>query len=137
MLHERDALEKLGFGDDPSYYLVCHALELSLKAFLRARGYNDQKLRHLDHNFKRCLKSAQRNGLANFIAFDETQTKAIKDINRLYKHKEFEYVVFGGTLSVPRITVLLDAVDEIVEAIRRECFEVTVREREANKLRRP
>lgn len=114
----------------PTYYVVCHALELSMKAFLRARGYKADALIHkFGHDLRKCLRKAQAKGFSTFVKLDAEETNAIIWISPQYRAKELEYVVSQGFKSLPEISHLVSALDKIMKGIRRECFEATVREK--------
>ena len=61
----RSAKVKSTHADSPVYFLYCHALELYLKAFLRAHGYSANELRgnQLGHRIARLNKKAKAAGL--------------------------------------------------------------------------
>jgi hypothetical protein len=45
-----------------AYYLICHSIELALKAFLRAKGKEMDDLKKLGHNLEATLREAERLG---------------------------------------------------------------------------
>lgn len=47
----------------PLYFLICQAMELSLKAYLRGRGYDDVALRKLSHGLEKCRLEVETQGL--------------------------------------------------------------------------
>jgi len=53
---------------DPTYYLLCHGIELTLKSYLAASGLSEKKLRDLRHDLKRALRCARRRG---FVPADD------------------------------------------------------------------
>ena len=134
VLIKADSMTVLGFGEMPTYYNVCHGIELSLKAFLRARGYRAPRLMTLGHDLRRCLRRAETNGLSGYVTLNADETDAIHRIRRLYLKKELEYVVFGGALVLPKINLLMSALEKIISGIRRECFEETTKEIAARKV---
>ena len=48
----------------PITMLLCQAIELYLKSFLRVRGYSLEQLANLGHRYKALAKRAKTNGLA-------------------------------------------------------------------------
>ncbi len=46
------------------YYLICHSIELSLKAFLVTAGYKKKDRKRLNHDVVKALEAAEGNGLA-------------------------------------------------------------------------
>jgi hypothetical protein len=68
----------------PAYYLVSHAIELSLKAFLRRSGISLDELKSnnkLGHNLSRYLSRAETLGLNKYLEITETDRWAIAKIN--------------------------------------------------------
>ena len=100
-----------------------------MKAFLRARGFDDRRLRNLGHDLRRCLKRADASGFSAFVKLDSDETEAITWISPQYRAKELEYVVTQGFKALPDMKHLVSALDKILAGIRHECFQATVRER--------
>ena len=58
-LEGADKLIEKGQKDPATYFLICHALELSLKAYLAARGVNiDELHRKYGHNIQKLYKES-------------------------------------------------------------------------------
>ncbi len=133
-LIKADPITVLGFGEMPTYYNVCHGIELALKAFLRAKGYKAPRLIALGHNLRRCLRKAESNGLSGYVTLNADETDAIHLISRLYLEKELEYVVLGGTLVLPKINLLRSALEKTISGIREECLRATMGEIDARKV---
>jgi hypothetical protein len=47
----------------PRYFMLCHAIELALKAYLAAHGATAQQLKDFRHNFTALLNEAINKGL--------------------------------------------------------------------------
>jgi hypothetical protein len=47
----------------PRYFLLCHSIELALKAFLTFHGESESDLKLIGHDLKKLLKHAERCGL--------------------------------------------------------------------------
>src|SRR3981081_514159 len=47
----------------PRYFLLCHAIELVLKAFLATRGVDDKQLKRYGHGLSDLLVSSKKQGL--------------------------------------------------------------------------
>jgi hypothetical protein len=47
----------------PRYFLLCHSIELALKAFLTFHGESETDLKLIGHDLKKLLKQAERCGL--------------------------------------------------------------------------
>ena len=83
--------------DAPIYFLYSHALELTLKAFLRAKGYSAQCLasRELGHKlgvlWRECIKEGLGTGPVNG-AFIEAMIDVLDPLAAAY---EFRYLKVG------------------------------------------
>lgn len=110
-------------------YLVCHAIELALKAYLSLRGATMVDLADgaFGHNLESILAKAIEGDLANLVPLTESQTKAIRLATTYYAGKVFEYPAIGEALSAypqsPPIEVLFEAAACLVEALRQPCKE--------------
>lgn len=83
----------------PVFYLVGHAIELGLKAFLLQQGVTLNEIRDpkkYGHNLQPAYEEALQRGLdKHFIAPGESEA-AFKILDVLYSSKEFEYVETGS-----------------------------------------
>lgn len=110
----------------PAYYLLGHALELGLKAYLLERGSSLVHVKDdLKHNLERCLAEAEDTGLSARVPLTDEDRGVIRVLNSLYWGKQFEYIetgaktfpIFGSIQSVAS-RLLLGIVDEIPGARR-------------------
>ncbi len=112
-------------------YLVCHAIELALKAFLSLRGEAMVRLAggSFAHNLDSLLAKAVEVGLAKLVALPEAQRNAIRLATTYYTGKVFEYPAVGEALraypQMPPIEVLSDAAESLVESLRQPCREAS------------
>lgn len=66
--------------DDPAWFLFCHAIELFLKAFMRAQGTSVKELRDkYGHNVVKLAKAAEKAGLH----FDDEDRDVITLMDRM------------------------------------------------------
>lgn len=96
----------------PSMFLLLHALELHLKAYLIARGHTDKQLRAIGHDLTKGLRACFQNDLASHVQFSWRELIKIARVNHYYKGKELEYFVpkaknFGN---VERLAEIVDRV---------------------------
>ncbi len=84
------------------YYLLCHALELVMKALLRNYGETYTQLKAYRHDLAKLEKAPYHKYQ---IAVDPTSSINIRLVNELYSNKEFEYYL-RGMKHVPEITAL-------------------------------
>ena len=71
----------------PFYFLLCHAMELSMKSYLRAKGYNDRRLVGIGHSLDECLSAAIGEGLVVAAEFSEMSGW----LNRYHYENAFRY----------------------------------------------
>src|SRR5262245_42291840 len=51
---EREAGDIIVRHMKPLYFLLCQSMELSMKAYLRSKGYDDERLKQAGHRLKSC-----------------------------------------------------------------------------------
>ena len=80
----------------PACFLYCRAIELVLKAFLRAKGVPTQDLiKKIGHDLKKALNKAEKLGLDEYAKLTTDQRDAIDFVNPYYRGKVFEYPQHG------------------------------------------
>lgn len=104
----------------PAYYLVCHAIELALKAFLRGSGASLSVLKRLGHDLPLLFEKAIRNSLDAHCKLTAEHQRAVTLANRYYRTKEFEYITTGYK-SLPKIDILQEAATRLVKELRGFC----------------
>jgi hypothetical protein len=109
-------------------HLVCHALELALKAFLCLQGYLlDDLADKFRHDLKNLLDEAERKGLAAFIPFGDDQALQIRRASIYYSSKVFEYraalEALRGFPDMPDINILIDVAETLIAALREPCMQ--------------
>ena len=85
----------------PRYYLFCHGIELTLKAFLVSKGTTDRSLRGIGHDLEAALAACR--AYSDFPALSAVEEEVLVWINAYYSVKEFEYL-FTGFKSLPNFT---------------------------------
>jgi hypothetical protein len=104
------------------YYLVCHSIELSLKAFLFSAGFNKAARKSLNHNLETAINEAEANGLSAHLQVSAKERDLIRRANRLYPKKEFEYFESLETIYDPHdfqldeLTCFAQTLFEAIEA---------------------
>jgi hypothetical protein len=103
----------------PRYFLLCHAVELALKAYLLSRGasWKEVTTRDIRHNFNKLLDEAVNKGLP---LAPETQGRIR---NLAETHSEFSHRYpkkEDGTLEVPVIAQSIRAAHELITAVHDE-----------------
>lgn len=125
------AVERVATSDmdiaAPRYYLLGHALELSLKAFLLAKGIPAAELRNMKlfgHDLEKALVRSDELGLAALVTFSTEDRAAIKLLNLTYQAKEHEYIT-TGFVKWPQIPALIAIIEKILPAVRDICIAAT------------
>jgi hypothetical protein len=109
-------------------YLVCHALELALKAFLSLKGEHGvgELANKFQHDLKKLLDEAERLGLRADVAWwGDEQASQIGHASVYYSNKVFEYPALGEMLSgysdMPDTNILIDLAEKLITALQEPC----------------
>lgn len=110
----------------PIYYLYSHALELTLKAYLRSKGVTSNRLRSRDHGHKlRVLwEACLTEGLPHHTINDAYVTQMIEILDPFAVDFEFRYIQIGFK-NLPTLGTVEAAVRDLMETVRPFC-EATV-----------
>ncbi len=92
------------------FYLLCHALELVMKAMLRYYGASYAELKRYGHNLTK-IQSALYH--MHQITTDYISVNEVRLVNELYNNKEFEYHL-SGSKHVPEISNLASTVHLLI-----------------------
>lgn len=110
-------------------YLICHSIELALKAYLSIQGVAMIRLAEgpYAHNLESLLAKANDAGLPKVAAFTDAQGNAIRLATTYYSGKVFEYPAVGEAFNayphMPPIEPLTEAASFLVEALRQPCHQ--------------
>ncbi|MGA2514323.1 MAG: hypothetical protein ABSG37_12010 [Candidatus Limnocylindrales bacterium] len=111
-----------------AYYLLCHSVELSLKAFLLIQHVplEELKRRQLGHNLQALLTRAQTLGLTTVVPLSAEQSEAIAQATHYYTGKVFEYFelteAFAGYKKKPSFEHLQSAATSLVQQLEKPCL---------------
>jgi hypothetical protein len=74
-------------------FLLGHAIELYLKAFLFAHGYGETRLkdRQFGHNLKRLLDEGLANGLDSMVHISQAAKTDVEAFSKAYASKALQY----------------------------------------------
>ena len=110
-------------------YLVCHAIELGLKAFLSMKGHEMVNLAEgqFAHKLGAILNEAESAGLLDAVPLSSTHLEAIKSAETYYSGKVFEYPAVGEALSaypcMPPLNLLFEAAALLTSSLAQSCRE--------------
>lgn len=109
----------------PLYFLLGHALELSFKSYVRAKGATLGCLRSIGHDLELAQDWALTSGLADIVQITEKDKGVISLMNGYYKAKEFEYRVTGSK-KYPLASDLIELIERILKATKSVCIKKSV-----------
>ena len=106
----------------PAYFLVGHAIELALKAFLFSRGLSVARLRSREygHNLISLLNEARRRKLGNLVKLAKAEVVSVRLLDEMYSTKEFEYSA-NGVRGLPHYAVVYSAAEKLCTGLRAHC----------------
>ena len=110
-------------------YLVCHAIELGLKAFLSLKGHQMVNLAEgqFGHKLGAILNEAESIGLLDLVPLTTAHREVIKRAEIYYAGKVFEYPAVGEAVSaypdMPQLTELFDAAALLTSSLAQTCRE--------------
>jgi hypothetical protein len=109
------------------YYLICHSIELSLKAFLSLKGATMVELSDPDygHKLQKILTDANKKSLQSTVSLSAEQLTEISKAEYYYKGKVFEYPAVGEAINsypeLPDSEILFSAATRLVESLEKLC----------------
>jgi len=109
------------------YYLVCHSIELSLKAFLLLKGVSksDIRSRSLGHNLSNILEKCLSLGLEEIVQITDPQKSMLTELNEWYSRKGFEYFeiknLAAGAGDLPDVILAQELATLLINNLREPC----------------
>ena len=109
-------------------FLVCHSLELSLKAFLSLKGCSLLELAGgvYGHDLASLIKEAEQQDLHALVKLENHQRSEIISASTYYREKLLEYPsvmeTLNGYAGLPDADLLIDFAEELVVALREPCL---------------
>ena len=111
-----------------TYYLICRSIELSMKAYLLAKGVSRDELRKrsLGHDLDKILKKAKELSLLSTVSITDAEQDHIAKANSWYARKGFEYFeiknIVEGRSTLPDIQVLEQLARRLIEKLEPVCM---------------
>ena len=109
-------------------YLVAHAVELALKAFLSLKGISLEELAGgaYGHDLENLIAVAERQGLQEIVVLTDRQRLEIVRTSAYYQEKVLEYPSLIEAVraypGMPNVEVLLEAGEALVASLREPCL---------------
>jgi hypothetical protein len=132
-LRAGSSLEELPNGtfSPVQHYLFAHAIELALKAFLRASGLSMKLLgtKEYGHNLARLLSEAESRDLLAAVSLKPEHRAEIRRADGYYSEKLFEYPNLGEMLKgypqKPDPALLRNAAEVLAGELEAVCLEAS------------
>ncbi|GEM_PF-6774823 len=107
----------------PVYYLYCHALELTLKAFLRAEGFSAERLKSqkFGHKLQVLRDTCVEKGLHSDPVTDGFIRQAMALLHPFAVDFEFRYLQVGFR-TWPTLAAVESAVADLMAAVKPRCL---------------
>lgn len=108
--------------DMPVYYLYCHAIELALKAFLRAKGLSAEKLasREYGHRLQVVWNECKDQGLTFDPITGGFVEQCIELLHPYAVTYEFRYIKVGSK-ELPVLDAVRSTAEDVFAAVRPVC----------------
>ena len=107
----------------PTYFVVCQAMELALKGFLRGNGGDVEWMKKkIGHNLGAAVIESEKFDLNALVTISVEQKAMIEMINFYYASKDLQYAMTGFK-QWPHIDDLLLLTEQIVNGTRQFCVE--------------
>ncbi len=84
------------FAPTPVNYLIGHAIELGLKAYLLQQGVGLDGIRKIGHELITAYDEARARGLDNHFTPKDGDISVLQTLDALYSDKQFEYIETGA-----------------------------------------
>lgn len=121
--HDQDKSSFMRIPREPAYFVVCQAIELALKAYLRGSGESETFLaKKCGHDLATTLQAADERGLINLLRFEPTERSILELANSLYSTKALQFGI-AGHYRYPRFEPLLQIAENLVTSTEAFCLE--------------
>ena len=109
----------------PFFSSIAQSIELSLKAFLLAKGHKLSKLRYkFGHDLAKLLLTSIDNDIEKYVNSISQHFGVIDLLNIEYKNKRYHYIK-TGMLFLPDVHLILNASSALTVGLENFCFEKT------------
>jgi hypothetical protein len=79
----------------PVMFLIAHATELALKAYLRWKGVDLEGLKKVGHNLEACWAVACKHGVIEHVSLSDEELGILRLISDLHSSTELRYIQTG------------------------------------------
>ena len=102
----------------PYYYLCGHAIEVALKSVLLRNGWSHNDLKTIGHDL--CSALEKVSNLSEVGLLPSGLCDGVTTLQPYYKDHHFRYFTKTGVMTLPDPKQLMEAVTELVDALRDE-----------------
>ncbi|WP_129047002.1 hypothetical protein [Oleiharenicola lentus] len=102
----------------PVYFLFGQSIELSLKSFLRGKGYSKKRLRDISHDLALALTKASQEGIDEFLKISADDSELIASLGFHYRSKDLQYTEVGLKAPYPDIKDVESFAKKLLAAVR-------------------
>lgn len=104
-------------SDAPLSFLLAHALELTLKAYLLHKNYPEDRLKNIGHNLEKLAKTCKRAGLPHQTTVDEENNLA--RLSGQHQNHQTRYANTEGT-EQPDHKMMIEMIQRIRHTISKD-----------------
>ncbi len=109
------------------YYLVCRAVELSLKSFLLLKNVPIKEVKYdLRHDLHKILRKSKKLGINAVVGNTGEERAEIEKANGWYNRKGFEYFdiqnIVESKSTLPDLNVMNDLADRLINTLKPICL---------------
>jgi hypothetical protein len=106
----------------PIYYLYVHAIELALKAALRARGMTVRELRSkkYGHDLMQLVSACRKRRLASRLRLGKRREAILSVLNEMSCEQEFRYIKTGSK-ALPTLESLRALASRLLDSVKPTC----------------
>jgi HEPN domain-containing protein len=116
-----DAAAHLDLADDaythafapPTYFLICHSIELALKAYLASHGLDERRLMRIGHRLERALEEAKK---AAFSPAGNRFEELVQWLAPYHAEHSFRYRQLGY-FRLPNARESIDIVEPVIDYV--------------------
>jgi hypothetical protein len=101
-------------GISPTYFVLCHAIEVTLKAYLAAQGSGERELRDLGHHLLLVYACARKKG---FKPSDHRTSEIVRWLSPFHEDLLFRYRKHLRSVALPDPGAVADVVSILVRQI--------------------
>ena len=110
----------------PLYFLLGQSIELSLKAFLLARGtaLADLRGKQYGHDLIKIVEECRRRRIGKYVKLTNLEVGALRILNLTYKPRQLQYIE-TGTMHLPEVQIIHGIAEKLSAGLEAHCHKAT------------